>query len=426
MTQSPRGLVEHFFRHESANLVSVLTRVFGFAHLQLVEDTVQSALLEALEHWKINGAPENPAAWVHRVARNKALDALRRKKTETRIFEDLSELSTSTGQAAAAGFDALFAPAGITDSLLRMMFACSHPAIDRQSQLALMLKLLCGFSDKEIASALLISAEGARKRVYRAKKQIAESSIPFEIPDETEIGTRIGAVNEVLYLMFNEGYSSSSGEEAIREDLCEEAARLCHLLCTSDRFDNKNPELAASSRALLALMLYHAARFGSRTDETGNPVLLQDQQRSLWDRKMIVHADYWLMKSEGETLTTYHLEAGIAQVHCRAGSFEQTDWQKIVSLYDRLIEINPTPIYALNRAVAVAHSGDPVSAISALEQIAGDPRLKNYFLLDCAFAESYLQKDEKEKARAHWEKALKAASSEHEKNFIAGRLKQLG
>ncbi|MEM7196113.1 MAG: sigma factor [Pseudomonadota bacterium] len=198
MTESHSGLVEHFFRHESANLVSVLTRVFGFAHLQLVEDTVQSALVEALEHWKINGAPDNPAAWVHRVARNKALDALRRQKTETRIFEDLSELSTSAGQAAASGFEALFAPAGITDSVLRMMFACSHPSLDRLSQLALMLKLLCGFSDREIASALLIGPDAARKKVYRAKKQIADSGIPFEIPDEPELAERIGAVNVCL------------------------------------------------------------------------------------------------------------------------------------------------------------------------------------------------------------------------------------
>lgn len=424
MVNNASQLVEHFFRYESGNLVSVLTRVFGLANLQLVEDTVQSALIEALEHWKINGPPKNPAAWIHRVARNKALDALRRQKTETRYFEQMRDETTNDSLSVAEKFDSLFAPAGITDSLLRMMFACSHPGLDRHSQIAITLKLLCGFSYEEVASALLISSEGARKRIYRAKQQIAESNIPFEIPEDHSISERIGAVNEVLYLMFNEGYSSSSGEHPIREELCEEAARLCHLLCESPLLKNHS-EKGGATRALLSLMLYHAARFGSRTGADGSLVLLKDQDRTKWERGLMEHADHWLMKSAGPALTTFHVEAAIAQLHCRAASFEETNWPLIVKLYDKLVEINPTPIYSLNRAVAIGQSGDIETAIAELNRIADDPRLQNYFLLDCALAELYLEQGSIHNAQAHWEKALKSAHSKHETRLITDKLKQL-
>jgi RNA polymerase sigma-70 factor (ECF subfamily) len=422
-TQTSNQLVEHFFRHESANLVSVLTRVFGFSQLQLVEDTVQSALLEALEHWKINGIPDNPAAWVHRVAKNKTLDALRRKNTETKVFAHLENDLRGSGQAAAVEFESLFEPQAIEDSLLRMMFACCHPNLDRHSQIALTLKILCGFGVREIASALLMTEEGARKRVYRAKSMLAEANVGLELPSEAELSDRVAAVNEVLYLMFNEGYQSATADQVIREDVCEEACRLCHLLCQSSIADSKNAN--GSSSALLALMLYHAARLKSRTDDDGGLVMLEDQDRGMWDQNLIGHANHWLNKSSKGKLTTFHLEAAILQTHCRARSFSETDWTTIVKLYDRLMEIHPTPIYQLNRAIAVGASGEIDEAIDSIKRISDDPKLKNYFLLDCTLAHLFRKAGQTELAIKHLNQAMELAKAEHEKALIRNRIREI-
>ncbi|MEM7238589.1 MAG: sigma-70 family RNA polymerase sigma factor, partial [Pseudomonadota bacterium] len=229
MNDSPSNhLVEHFFRHEYANLVSVLTKRFGFGRIDLIEDTVSSAMVQAMDAWKQGGVPEKPAAWIHRVAKNRLLDALRREKThhQAMAFVGLTDTAQDPGL---ADFEA-----AVPDSLLAMMFVCCHPTLDRQSQIALTLKILCGFSLHEIARGLLIMPEAAKKRIQRAKAKLQATAIAVELPPTAELNERLGVVHDVLYLMFNEGYSTSHGIEPIRDDVCEEAARLCHLLCEHD------------------------------------------------------------------------------------------------------------------------------------------------------------------------------------------------
>ena len=252
-------LVEHFFRHEAGRLVSVLTRIFGWRHFDLVEDMVQATLLQALESWRVRGVPDNPSGWVHRIAKNKILDALRRDQIGQRA---LAEWAAGRPRHV-EGLDELFVDAEIADSQLRMMFACCHPHLARENQLALTLKALCGFGNAEIARALLVSEETIKKRLQRATRDLIDRHIALDPPPAHELAGRLDRVHQVLYLLFNEGYSASEGESAIRADLCEEAARLCHLLCSHPRF--RTP----ATHALMALMLFHGARLESRLDERG-------------------------------------------------------------------------------------------------------------------------------------------------------------
>ncbi|MEM8681680.1 MAG: sigma-70 family RNA polymerase sigma factor, partial [Planctomycetota bacterium] len=365
-------LVEHFFRHEYANLVSVLSKTFGFARIDLIEDTVSAAMLRAMDAWKQGGVPDKPAAWIHRVARNRILDTLRREKThqQAMAFVGLDETTVDAGLTDIE--------AAIPDSLLGMMFVCCHPTLDRQSQIALTLKILCGFSVHEIARGLLTTPEATKKRIQRAKVKLQTAQIGVELPPAEQLSARLDGVHEVLYLMFNEGYSTSHGIAPIRDNVCEEAARLCHLLCEHDTLST--PE----SQALLALMLFHASRLDARVDALGQTVLLDDQDRSKWDHRLIQVADGWLVRSVQDRPSRFHLEAVIAQFHCAAPSFAETDWDSIVKFYDRLLEGHPSPVYRLNRAIAVAHAGQPEEALVALQQLRDARELDNYYLLTCA------------------------------------------
>ncbi len=415
MSDDTNQLVEHFFRHESARLVAVLTRVFGLSRLELIEDTVQSALVEALQSWKNKGVPDKPAAWIHRVAKNKAIDVIRRERRERNATEQIAAefaLATNPGTAV-ADWSQLFEESQVGDSMLRMIFACCSPKLDRKSQIALCLKVLCGFGVREIASALLIEVETAKKRVQRAKQMLQQAQVKLELPAADALAERLSSVHEVLYLMFNEGYSSSTGSKTIREDVCEEAARLCHLLCQEPVTCN------ASTKALLSLMLFHAARFDSRTETDGSVAGLREQDRNAWDRKLISTAEMWLARSaEPEIISTFHLEAGIALQHCKAESYDDTAWNVIVRLYDRLIELLPTPIYLLNRAIAKAETGQADIALAELLSISNDKALEKYSYLECALAYVYKMKNDEVEALRHWKLALELATSEHERQFI--------
>ena len=301
--ESSDSLVEHFFRHEHANLVSVLSRVFGLARLDLIEETVQSAMLQAMNTWKQKGLPKNPAGWIHRVARNRILDELRREEVFRRAMAEVAIPEEAPEQLVQRWMEG----ADLSDSLLRMIFVCCHPMLDRQSQIALTLKVLCGFGVHEIARGLLLKPENLKKRIQRARKKLAEEAIAIELPGPEELQVRLSAVHDALYLMFNEGYSTSRGADPIRDDLCEEAARLSHLLCTSG-VGNR------ATYALLALMLFHGSRLESRTDSDGRVVLLEDQDRTCWDHDLILVADQWMQKA-GLPESRFHLEAGIAMLH---------------------------------------------------------------------------------------------------------------
>ena len=343
---SPSGLVEHFFRHESGRLVAVLVRLFGLRHFDLVEDMVQATLVEALQVWRVRGIPDEPSAWMHRVARNKVVDALRRRETLLRIAPAWARLHPRSAE---AELDDLFLDSGIEDSQLRLMFACCHPQLSRENQIALTLKSLGGFCHAEIARGLLVSEETIKKRIQRARQQLVDERIELTVPDREDLARRLDAVHQCLYLMFNEGYAPSRGEEVVRLEVCEEAARLCHLL--TNHPDCRTP----ATFALLALMLFHAARFATRADREGRMLLLQEQDRDRWDRRLIERARWFLDQSAvGDEVSLYHLEAGIALIHCEAPSFAETDWLGILRLYDLLIRRQPSPIYRLNRAIVLA------------------------------------------------------------------------
>ncbi|MDA8019114.1 MAG: sigma-70 family RNA polymerase sigma factor [Thermoanaerobaculia bacterium] len=410
----PPQLVEHFFRHESAILVSVLTRAFGVHSLDLVEDAVQEALLAAVQAWSRRGVPDNPAGWIYRVARNRILDTIRRQKIHQRVTAQLNSV-----EAFESRVEEWLQEERLPDSLLRMMFVCCHPTLDRRSQIALTLKILCGFSVAEVARALLISREAAKKRVQRAKKTLAATQIQLELPSSGELPARLEAVHDVLYLLFNEGYSSTLGHEPLRDDLCEEAARLSHMLCEYSGLST--PE----SRALLALMLAHAARLEARVDSGGNVVLLEDQDRSRWDRPLIHHAQQWFERSKTDPPSRFHLEAGIALTHSLATNIDDTDWQLIVQLYDRLIALHDSPVYILNRAVARAELGDVELGLAELMSIRNHSQMRHYILLDCAIGRLHERAGNPDAAATAYTAARSAATAPHEQALLDRKLARL-
>jgi RNA polymerase sigma-70 factor (ECF subfamily) len=415
-------LVEHFFRHEAGRLVSVLTRIVGWRHFDLVEDMVQATLLDALEAWRLRGVPDNPSGWVHRIAKNKILDALRRDQIGQRVLKEWAALRLHTlpaRQAHEAGLDELFLDSEIEDSQLRMMFACCHPHLARENQLALTLKALCGFSNAEIARALLVSEESIKKRLQRATRDLIDHGIALDPPAAGELAPRLDSVHQVLYLLFNEGYSSSEGETAIRADLCEEAARLCHLLCSHPRFRTPVTD------ALMALMLFHAARLESRLDQRGSILLLEEQDRSKWDQRLIRRAQEFLTRSaEGTVLSAFHLEAAIAYHHCTAKSVAETDWPAVLSLYDALLTLHRSPVYLLNRAIVVAQIDGPQAGIRALDEASRDPALRSYHLFDATLGDFYRRTGDRVRARQHLEAARQKTTSPFDRQLIDRRLAQ--
>jgi RNA polymerase sigma-70 factor (ECF subfamily) len=407
-------LVEHFFRHEAGRLVAVLTRIFGWRNFDLVEDMVQATLIDALQAWR-NQIPDNPSGWVHRVAKNKILDALRRDKIGERAAAEWAAIRPREQD----GLDELFLDSEIEDSQLRMIFACCHPHLARENQLALTLKTLCGFSHSEIAHALLIGEEAVKKRLQRATRDLVDHRIELDPPPTDELAQRLDAVHQVLYLLFNEGYSSSDGETAIRADLCEEAARLCHLLCSQPRF--RTP----ATHALMALMLFHAARLEARLDQRGAILLMEEQDRSKWDQELIWRArDYLNLAAEGSDISTFHLEAAIACHHCTAPSYADTNWPAILRLYDALLTIHRSPVYLLNRAIVVAQIDGPYAGIRALDEAGHDPALRHYHLLDMTLGEFHRRAGNLASARHHFAAAKQKTNSPFDHELIDRRLAQ--
>ena len=414
MNQSTNQLVEHFFRHESVKLIAVLTRAFGIRRIDLIEDMVQVAMLEAMNSWKLNGVPPNPSAWIHLAAKNRIIDSLRREKT----FEKAMALSGQTLASQEMIIDQWLEEEHIADSLLRMVFVCCHPLNDRKTQIALTLKTLCGFGVSEIARGLLLPNETVKKRIQRAKKSLAGANVSLDLPAEEQLDQRLDVVHDVLYLMFNEGYSTSRGVDPIRSDICEEAARLCHLLCQS-------PISSPVTKALLALMLFHASRFEARTDDQGAVVLLEDQCRSDWDRRLIELAQGWLAQSKTDLPTTYHLEATIAMLHCIAPNIEKTDWNGIATLYGRLLELHNSPMYAFNQAIAIGETGDTHEAMVRLKQLKDHPKLQGYYLLDCAIARIYLLEGDAKNAIDSYLMARTKTAVIHEQTFIERKIRSI-
>ncbi|HZY89726.1 MAG TPA: DUF6596 domain-containing protein, partial [Gemmataceae bacterium] len=317
------------------------------------------------------------------------------------------------------GIDELFLETEIEDSQLRMIFACCHPHLARENQLALTLKALCGFGNSEIARGLLLSEETVKKRLQRATRDLIERQVSLDPPPADELVRRLDVVHQVLYLLFNEGYSSSEGETAIRTDLCEEAARLCHLLCSHRQCSTP------ATHALMALMLFHAARLSARLDQQGCVLLMEEQDRGKWDRRLIRRAHEFLdLSAEGTVVSPYHLEAGIAMYHSSSASYAQTDWPAILRLYDALLTLHRSPVYLLNRAVVVAEIEGPQAGIRALEEAGRDEALRRYHLFDATLGELCRRAGDLGRARRHLEAARTKTNSPSDRAVIDRRLSQ--
>ncbi len=393
-------------------MVSILTRIFGIHNLELAEDVVQEAFTKATQQWGFNGIPQNPSGWLLQVARNKAIDVIRREKYSRAFADDLTFILKSEWTINTIGN--FFLETEIEDSQLRMIFTCCHPALQAESQIALTLKTLSGFSIAEIAKALLTNESTINKRLYRAKQLIREKNIQFEIPSRKKLHERLENVYTVLYLLFNEGYNSGAADTLIRKDLCLEAIRLCKLL--SEHSVGENPE----TFALLALMCYHTARFDSRIDNEGSIILLKHQDRAKWNRKLIERGNYYLDKaSAGEIYTAYHIEAAIASIHCATESFEKTNWKLILKLYDSLLEVKDSPVIRLNRAIVISKIYSPDIAIDEIKKIEDIETLTNsFYLFSATLGDMYLQKKEFSESKKYLTKALTLTTSNAEKNLI--------
>lgn len=408
-------VVDHLFRHESGKMVSVLTRLLGLQNIETAQDIVQDTLLQAMSTWSFGGIPENPPAWLHRVARNKAIDYLRREKRFREISPQYSNLLQSE-YSLSTFVSQLFLENEIEDSQLRMIFACCHPSIPEDSQIAFVLKTLCGLSVSEIAKAYLTNEETIAKRIYRARGKIRSESIQLEVPQGGGLPGRLDMVLKSIYLLFNEGYNSSQPELLIRDDLCMEALRLCYLL-SEHQLTN-----LSSTRALMALLCFQSCRLQSRLDDKGRIILLQDQDRSQWNRELIQRGFYYLNAATDNMETTkYHFEAAIASIHAASCSFEETDWKSIYHLYDAYYKLDPGPIVALNKAIASAYAISRENALKELLQIKG---LEQYYLYYASTGEMYFELNRKQEAKKFFEKACSLTTSLIEQQLLQEKINQ--
>ncbi len=397
-------------------MVAALTRIFGVHNLALAEDVVQDAFCRALEVWKVRGVPENPSAWLMATAKNRALDVIRRERTARIFAPEMGRLLESEWTSAPLVEEA-FAPPAIRDEQLRMMFSCCHPRLAEEAQVAIVLNILCGFGANEIGSAFLTGRAAIEKRISRGKKVLASSKRLFDLTD-AEFASRLSAVRRALYLLFNEGYHGASAEAGVRVELCSEAMRLTRLL------REHPPAAVPETNALAALMCLHAARLPARLDSVGDLSPLLDQDRSRWDARLVAEGLALLERSAaGHELTAYHVEAAIAAAHASAPRVDETDWESIVSLYDRLMTIAPSPVVALNRAIGIAQRDGAERGMAALHAIEGRDRLRRYPFYPAALGELELRRGNREAAREHFSAALALARNPMERRFLEKRVR---
>jgi RNA polymerase sigma-70 factor (ECF subfamily) len=400
-------LVDHLFRERAGQMVAWLTRIFGPAHLELAEEVVQEALIKALQLWPYSGVPENPAGWLFRVARNLALDAVRRQKIVLR--------HTEATVAEASAPQSLDGP--LADDELRMVFLCCHPSLSRDARVALSLKIVCALSVPEIARAFLTAEATVAQRLVRARRQLRDKDAQFDLPTPPALAERLDAVLEVIYLLFNEGYAAHRGDELVRVDLCREGLRLARLVADS-------PSIASPpAHALAALLAFQAARFPARVDAAGELVLLEDQDRLAWDARLISLAFHHLERSaSGDVITAYHVQAVIAAAHATATDAGTTPWPDILRLYDELLGINPSPVVALNRAVAVAKVHGAGAAVAEIALLEGEQSLAGYYLLPAVKGRLLSDIGDRREAAAAYRAALACQCAEPERRFLARRL----
>jgi RNA polymerase sigma-70 factor (ECF subfamily) len=408
------ALVEHLFRRQAGASIAVLTRIFGAARLDLVEEVVQDALVRALEVWPHAGVPANPRAWLIQTAKNRAINLLKREDVWSRKVQELLDAWPATVTRDA---ERLVDPELVADDQVAMLFMCCHPLVPRDASVALALKVVAGFGVREIARAFLAEETAVAQRLVRAKRRIRDDGISLDLPEEAEIESRLASVLEVLYLWFNEGYIATEGAELLRRDLCDEALRLTRALAFFSRTDRP------ATHALLALMALQAARFPARMDDEQRLLLLRDQDRQRWDPRLLAVGFTHLAKSaHGDVPSTYHLEAGIAACHAAARSYEETDWTRIVDLYDLLYPAQPTPVIALNRAIARSRLSGPRQAIAEITALRSEPTLAKYRWVPAVLGALWAEAGDPREAANEYRRALAFACTEPERRLLEDRL----
>lgn len=408
-TQPIYEQVDSIYRSESRLVFATLIRLLG--DFDLAEEAVQTAFAAALEQWPREGVPANPRAWLVSTGRFKAIDALRRARLNSSIMESMGQLEASPNPIETDQPE-------IEDDRLRLIFTCCHPALPPDAQVALTLREVCGLTTEEIARAFLTSAPTIAQRIVRAKAKIRDARIPYEVPARAELPNRLDVVLRVVYLVFNEGYTTSYGTTLMRHDLSSEAIRLARL------FLELLPDPEAEG--LLALMLLHESRRSARTTSDGEMILLEDQDRSLWNRELIAEGIRLMRHAfASRRLGPYTVQAAISALHAEAPSSAATDWSEIVGLYDLLLRIDPSPVVELNRAVAIAMRDGPGAGLSQIEGLLAKGELDNYPLAHSAKAELCRRAGQMDEARASFEKALALTSQEQQRRFLERRLAEI-
>ena len=404
--------IEAVWRIEAPRLIAGLTRLVR--DLGVAEELAQDALVAALEQWPADGVPDNPGAWLMTTARRRAIDQIRRNETYRRkvaeVGRDLEEATPDIGTVVAEDD-------GIGDDLLRLVFVACHPVLSTEARAALTLRLLGGLTTDEIARAFLVPEPTVAQRIVRAKKTLAGARVPFEVPQGDELAARLSSVLEVVYLIFNEGYAATAGDDWMRPALCEDALRLGRILA---RLTPREPEV----HGLVALMEIQASRSPARTGPGGEPILLADQNRARWDRLLIRRGLAALARAEaltGGEPGPYVLQAAIAAGHARARRFEDTDWARIASLYERLAQAAPSPVIELNRAVALSMAFGPAAGLALLDQLTGFPALRNYHLLPSVRGDFLAKLGRHAEARAEFERAAALTRNERERTLLRDR-----
>jgi RNA polymerase sigma-70 factor (ECF subfamily) len=421
-TEQIRELLDSLYRVDSGRILATLIRLLG--DFDLAEEAMHEAFAAALSLWPRSGVPGNPRPWLISTARFKAMDTLRRRARFDASQDELVRyLEAQRSSAERSNQEDSLEDDSLEDDRLRLIFTCCHPSLPPEARVALTLREVCGLTTEEIAKAFLTTPRTLAQRIVRAKAKIRETPIPYEVPTPQELPERLGAVLHVIYLVFNEGYSAAAGAEVTRAELAGEAIRLGRLLTEL----RPEPEvMGAEVTGLLALMLLQESRHAARTSPTGELILLENQDRSLWNREQIAEGVALLDKAlKSRRFGSYTLQAAIAAVHAKAESVAVTDWRQIVALYDRLLRIQPSPVVQLNRAVAIAMRDGPEAGLAHIDAVLEQGELANYYLAHSARADMYRRLGRTDEARASYEKALALTQQEPERQFLQERIRQL-